>query len=256
MSQPSNSGQAPPDQAASGAQGRGLEDRGGRGDQPVRCRAGERSRTARALREHAGGIQGHLADERRLLAAGRLRPGRRCRGGLRAHPGGCPGPGLPQPRPWAPALGPAVAAYTAALLCDTAVPTWHDGLREMPYLFAGSAASAAGGLGMLAVPAGQARQAARFALPGAAADFTAKKTHRIGVTAERHETGRAGALLQAADVLLAAGAAGAVLAGRSRAVSAIAGALPVAAPRPPPLAFAICAGKLNGRTSRGGHGVT
>ncbi len=39
-------------------------------------------------------------------------------------------------------LGPAIATYTAALLCDTAVPAWHAGYREMPYVFAGSAASA------------------------------------------------------------------------------------------------------------------
>ena len=48
-------------------------------------------------------------------------------------------------------LGPAIATYTAALICDTAVPSWHAGYREMPYVFAGSAASAAGGLGLLAI---------------------------------------------------------------------------------------------------------
>ena len=42
-------------------------------------------------------------------------------------------------------LGPAVAAYTAALVTDTAVPAWHDGYREMPFVFTGSAAMAAGG---------------------------------------------------------------------------------------------------------------
>jgi len=40
-------------------------------------------------------------------------------------------------------VGPAICTYTAALICDTAVPAWHDAHREMPYLFAGSAASAA-----------------------------------------------------------------------------------------------------------------
>ena len=48
------------------------------------------------------------------------------------------------------AARPAMATYTAALICDTAVPAWHAGHREMPYVFAGSAASAAGGLGLLA----------------------------------------------------------------------------------------------------------
>src|SRR5260370_11560544 len=42
-------------------------------------------------------------------------------------------------------LGPAVAAYTSALLADTATPAWHDAHRELPYLFVGSAATAAGG---------------------------------------------------------------------------------------------------------------
>ena len=47
----------------------------------------------------------------------------------------------------AAALGPGVAAYTAALLADTAVPAWHEAHRELPYLFVSSAATAAGGLG-------------------------------------------------------------------------------------------------------------
>ena len=42
-------------------------------------------------------------------------------------------------------LGPAIATYTAALICDTAVPSWHAGYREMPYVFAGSAELEVGG---------------------------------------------------------------------------------------------------------------
>ena len=38
-------------------------------------------------------------------------------------------------------LGPAVAAYTAVLVADTAIPAWHDARRELPYLFVGSAAA-------------------------------------------------------------------------------------------------------------------
>ena len=49
---------------------------------------------------------------------------------------------------WAPPLlGPAVASYTGVLIADTAVPAWHDAHRELPFLFVGSAASAAAGLG-------------------------------------------------------------------------------------------------------------
>ena len=57
-------------------------------------------------------------------------------------------------------LGPAVTTYTAVLLCDTAVPAWHEAHREMPYVFAGSAASAAGGFGLLAAPRGESEPAA------------------------------------------------------------------------------------------------
>jgi hypothetical protein len=83
-------------------------------------------------------------------------------------------------------LGTGVATYTAALLCDTAVPAWHQGHREMPYVFAGSAATAAGGLGMLAVPSAHAGPAVRFAVVGAAAELTAKSLllRRLGAAAE------------------------------------------------------------------------
>ena len=53
-------------------------------------------------------------------------------------------------------LGPAVASYTSVLLADIAVPAWHDAHRELPFVPAGSAVTAAGGLGMLAVRPGSA----------------------------------------------------------------------------------------------------
>jgi hypothetical protein len=131
----------------------------------------------------------------------------------------------------AAALGPAVASYTSVLLCDTAVPAWHEAHREMAFLFAGSATAAAGGLGMLTVRPGQAAQAARFAVLGAAAELTAKwlLVRRLGPAAEPYQQGRAGTLMQAAEALTAAGLAGAALAGRSRAVAALAGAALMAA---------------------------
>jgi formate-dependent nitrite reductase membrane component NrfD len=126
----------------------------------------------------------------------------------------------------AAALGAGVATYTAALLCDTAVPAWHEGHREMPFLFAGSAASAAGGLGLLAVRPESSRQAARFAVLGAATELTAKSLmlRRLGPVAEPYQKGRPGTLMEAAEVLTAAGLAGAMLSGRSRAVAALSGA--------------------------------
>jgi formate-dependent nitrite reductase membrane component NrfD len=128
-------------------------------------------------------------------------------------------------------LGPAVASYTSVLLCDTAVPAWHEGHREMPFLFAGSATAAAGGLGMLAVRPDQAGQAAKFAVLGAAAELTAKRLllRRLGPAAEPYQKGRAGELMRASEVLTAVGLAGAVLAGRSRPAAALSGAALMAA---------------------------
>ena len=121
----------------------------------------------------------------------------------------------------AAALGPGIATYTAALVCDTAVPAWHDAHREMPYVFAGSAASAAGGLAMLTVPAGQEGQAVTFALLGAATELTAKQllVRRLGETAAPYHKGRPGKLMRIAEVLTATGLAGGALGWRSRSVS-------------------------------------
>ena len=128
-------------------------------------------------------------------------------------------------------LGSGVCTYTAALVADTAVPAWHEAHRELPYLFAGSAASAAGGFGMLAVPTRCAGPAIRFAVLGSAVELTAKSVllRRLGDIAEPYQQGRAGQLMEIAEVLTAAGLAGAVLAGRSRAATAVSGAALVTA---------------------------
>ena len=136
-------------------------------------------------------------------------------------------------------LGPAIATYTAALICDTAVPAWHAGYREMPYVFAGSAASAAGGLGLLATHPRDAEPARNLAVFGAAVELVAKRQlirrlaradqpERLSL-AEPYEAGTTGAVLRLAEFLTAGALAGAVLGRRSRAVSALAGASLVAA---------------------------
>jgi hypothetical protein len=131
----------------------------------------------------------------------------------------------------AAALGPGIATYTAALICDTAVPAWHEAHREMPYVFAGSAASAAGGLGLLTVSPEHSGPAARLAVLGASAELIAKNllVRRLGETAEPYGSGRPGALMQAAEGLTIAGLAGAALAGRSRVAGALSGAALVTA---------------------------
>ena len=128
-------------------------------------------------------------------------------------------------------LGPGIATYTAALICDTAVPGWHEGRREMPYVFAGSAASAAGGLGLLAVHPADAEPARNLAVLGAAVELIAKRQllDRLGDLAEPYQTGTTGAILRLAEFLTVGALAGAVLGRRNRAVSALAGASLLAA---------------------------
>ena len=128
-------------------------------------------------------------------------------------------------------LGPGVATYSAALICDTAVPAWHAGYREMPYVFAGSAASAAGGLGLLAVHPADAVPARHLAVLGAVVELIAKRQllARLGSLAEPYEAGTTGAILRLAEFLTAGALAGAVLGRTSRLVSAASGASLVAA---------------------------
>jgi hypothetical protein len=128
-------------------------------------------------------------------------------------------------------FGPGVAAYTAALLADTAVPAWHEAHRELPYLFVSSAATAAGGLGLALVRPEDAGPARNLAVIGASAELVAKNllVRRLGVAAETYQTGRAGHLLAAAEVLGVGGlSVAAILGGRNRVAAALAGAALVA----------------------------
>jgi formate-dependent nitrite reductase membrane component NrfD len=123
-------------------------------------------------------------------------------------------------------LGPALATYTGALISNTAVPAWHEGYREMPFLFAGSASTAAGGIALMATPPAQAGPARRLAIIGAAVEITAAEhlLGRLGMVAEPYQRGRPGRLMKAARNLTIAGVGVAVLGRRSRALSALAGA--------------------------------
>lgn len=128
-------------------------------------------------------------------------------------------------------LGSGVAAYTAALISDTAVPAWHDGHREMPYVFVGSAATAAGGLGLVAAPLAEQGPARAVALLGVAGELGAFEPmkRRMGMVAEPYSTGTGGRYVRASQVLSLAGAAGAVLGRRNRLASALSGVALLAA---------------------------
>jgi hypothetical protein len=121
---------------------------------------------------------------------------------------------------------PPVAAYTAVLLADTATPSWHSAYKELPFVFVSSAAAAAGGYGMLTAPVAQAGPARRFAAGGAVVELLMEQQmeRSMGLTAEPLHAGKAGRLMKAARVLTIGGAAGTVLAGRSRTIAALSGA--------------------------------
>jgi len=132
----------------------------------------------------------------------------------------------------AAAFGPPLATYTAALLANTAVPAWHEAHRELPFVFAGSGATAAGGLAMMFTPVGQAGPARRMAVAGAAMEIAAAEglMQRIGMVGEPYREGRPGRLMSTARTMTAVAAGATFLAGRrSRTVSVLAGATCVAA---------------------------
>jgi formate-dependent nitrite reductase membrane component NrfD len=124
-------------------------------------------------------------------------------------------------------LGSAVASYTAALIADTAVPAWHEGYRELPFLFAGSAAAAAGGFGLVAAPVAENAPAARMALLGSAGELIAERLleGRLGPIAQTLHSGVAGRRIRAAKLLTTAGlVASATGVRRSRVGAALTGA--------------------------------
>ncbi|MEV0005188.1 NrfD/PsrC family molybdoenzyme membrane anchor subunit [Micromonospora sp. NPDC050980] len=126
---------------------------------------------------------------------------------------------------------PALATYTAVLLADTAVPSWHEAYPELPVIFAGSALASGAGVGLLAAPPGQAGPARRLAVAGAALELWGahRVENRLGLLSEPYAAGTPGKLLRAGRALTAAGVAGAWLGRRSRLLSAASGGALLAA---------------------------
>jgi hypothetical protein len=130
----------------------------------------------------------------------------------------------------AAAFGPALATYTAALFGNTVVPAWHEVHRELPFVFGGSGAAAAGGLALVLVPTEQSRPAWRMALGGAALELAMvdAMVRRRGLAAEPYETGKPGRLMRTARALTATGVVASLLGRRTRWGRAAAGAAYVA----------------------------
>ena len=122
------------------------------------------------------------------------------------------------------ALGPAMTTYTGVLVADTAIPAWHGAYRELPLLFAGSAAASAGGVAMAATPVEAAGPARRLAALGAVMELGAARAMESRVGGP-YATGRAGGLARAAEACTVAGAALTLVARRRRGAAVGAGGL-------------------------------
>lgn len=125
----------------------------------------------------------------------------------------------------AAALGPLLATYTGALLANTAVPAWHDGHREMPFVFAASAVASAAGLGLVAAPVAECAPVRLLGALGGAAELGSERLMeaRMGLAGEAFGQGRALRYRRAARGLLGLGVVGCLLAERSRLAGALAG---------------------------------
>jgi len=120
-----------------------------------------------------------------------------------------------------------LATYTAALLANTAVPSWHEGRRELPFVFAGSAAASAGAAAAIVTGPRDAGPARRLAVLGVVAEGLSMQLmeRRLGELAEPYRQGEAGTYARLAKGLSAAGAAVIAARGRKRAGALAGGAM-------------------------------
>ncbi len=130
--------------------------------------------------------------------------------------------------------GPPLATYTGVLVADTAVPVWHDGRHELPWIFGASAAASAGAAASMFVRPENAGPARRVAVAGVLAEGALMEAmeRRLGTIGEVYDEGEAGKFSRAAKGLAVAGTALLAKRGRkSRASAVVGGAL-------------VCAGEL------------
>ncbi len=130
--------------------------------------------------------------------------------------------------------GPLLATYTGVLVADTAVPVWHEGRRELPWIFGASAVASAGAAACLFLRPRDARPARRLAVAGVLAEGALMQTMelRLGSVGEVYHRGTAGKLSWAAKGLATVGAALLARRGRkSRGAAVLGGAM-------------ICAGEM------------
>jgi hypothetical protein len=121
-------------------------------------------------------------------------------------------------------VAPGVATYTAVLLADTSVPSWHEAWPELPFVFAGSALSGSAGLALALTPSAETGPVRRLAVLGSALELAASQRieHRLGLLGEPYKEGKAGKKMRLARKLTLAGAVTAAVLGRRSRVAAVA----------------------------------
>jgi formate-dependent nitrite reductase membrane component NrfD len=124
-------------------------------------------------------------------------------------------------------LGLPLSTYTAVLVADTSVPVWHEARRQLPFVFVGSAASAAGGLAAALTPARHAAPARKLAVLGALTELAAVEVmeRQLGGLAHPFRSGRAAWPARIARAATSAGAALMLGARRKQSLAAVAGSL-------------------------------
>ena len=130
--------------------------------------------------------------------------------------------------------GPLLATYTGVLIADTAVPVWHEGRRELPWIFGASAMASAGAAASVFLRPEDAGPARRLAVAGVLAEGALMQLMevRLGKIGEVYRQGEAGKLSWAAKGLATGGAALLARGGRrSRAALVLGGAM-------------VCAGEM------------
>jgi formate-dependent nitrite reductase membrane component NrfD len=107
-------------------------------------------------------------------------------------------------------LGLGLAAYTGALIANTAVPVWHEARTELPFVFCAGAAASSGAALTLLSPVGEAQAARRLAVGGAALELAVAETMvrrlRARGLGQSYDDPPVKTLHRAATVLSAAGA--------------------------------------------------
>jgi formate-dependent nitrite reductase membrane component NrfD len=126
----------------------------------------------------------------------------------------------------AAALGVPMTTYTAVLVADTSIPVWHEARRELPFVFAGSAAASAGAVASVLAEGDDAGPARRLAVGGVVMELAADAAmrRRLGFVGEVYDQGDTARWHHAAQVSSALGAALVATGGSRRRGLAAAGA--------------------------------